>query len=166
MHHHKPHQKQFNLEGPNEVAMIRDKTLEMVDDGDVDKEALFSEPPHTTWDNFFSGDQTMECIASKGLGITCTINSGRLPAKVPSHFWHKAKSNTCSNDRCKAARFKNPVVAVKRNKTKRGTDAAWTHTSFQSTGACNIAHTNAIDSCGLHAQRKERGRALFKRQWA
>lgn len=40
------------------------------------------------------------------------------------------------------------------------------HTSFQSTGACNIGHVNAINSCSLYAQKKERGQAIFKRQWA
>jgi len=171
MHRHKLHQKQFNLDGPNEVATLCDRILEMVDDGELNDDGttprrIFSEPPHTTWDNFFSGDQTMEYIASKGLGITCTVNQGRLPSKVPGQHWHKAKLSTNSDDRCKAARFENPIVAVKRNKKKWGTDSVWMHTSFQSTGACNIAHVNALNHCSLCAQQKARGHALFKRQWA
>jgi len=66
-----------------------------------------------TWDNFFSGDQTMEYAATKGIGLTCTVNRGRLHSKVPSQYWHKAKLNNYSDDQCKAARFENPIVAVK-----------------------------------------------------
>jgi len=170
MHRHKLHHKHFNLEGPNEAVAMSENILEMMLPGDPDDpnkpKAVFSEPPHTAWDDHFSGEQTVERVASKGLGITCTVSRGRLPSKVPAHCWHKAKLQNYSDDRCRAARFENPIVAVKRNKTKWGTDAVWTHTSFQSTGACNIAHVNAVNSVGLYAQKKERGRALFKRQWA
>ena len=38
--------------------------------------------------------------------------------------------------------------------------------TFQSTGACNIAHVNAVNSIGSFARTKERGCALFKRSWA
>jgi len=147
-----------------------DQILKMVQPGDAEDpnkpKAIFTEKPHITWDNFFSGDQTMEYCASKGLVITCTVNRGRLPGKVPAQYWHKTKLNAYSDDRCKAARFENPIVAVKRNKAKWKTDAVWVHTSFQSTGACNIAHVNALNTCSLYAQKKERGHALFKRQWA
>ena len=106
----------------------------------------------------------MEHVASKGFGMTCTVNRGRLPSKAPSEHWHKALTKT--DDRCKAARFENPVVAVKRDCHKWGNKSVCAHTSFQSTSSCNIAHLDAINSCELCAQPKERGRAMFKRTWA
>ena len=39
-------------------------------------------------------------------------------------------------------------------------------TTFQSTSSCNIISVNAINSCGLYAQTKERGRNDGKRRWA
>jgi len=115
-----------------------------------------------TWDNDFSGDQTMEYVAQTGFGITCTVNRGRLPGKVPLEFWHLQQPEV--DDKSRAARFENPIVAIKKDKAWNG--SVWQHTLFQSTSSCNIGHLNAINSCTLFATHKERGRGLFKRKWA
>jgi len=104
----------------------------------------------------------MEYVASKGMGMTCTVNRGRLPGKVPNQYWHKG--TTGSDDRAKGARFEYPIVAVKRDKEKYG-NSVWVHTSFQSTSSCNISSVNALNHCSLCAQQRERGRGLFKRTW-
>ena len=171
IHRHTLHQKFFTTEVANEVKMICDKLLEMMiketdDDSSVDPnlpKPIFREKPHITWDNYFSGDQTMHYVAEKGLGITCTVNRGRLSGKVPNQYWHKALTKV--TDRTRAAHYESPVVAIKRDPDKWGT-SVWQHTSFQSTSLCNISHVNAINHCSLFATQKERGRALFKRTWA
>ena len=174
MHRHKLHERHFGIEGCNEVKMIVDCLSNMLITEDNDNtnntnntsnwpKAIFHEPPHMTWDNYFSGDQSMEYVASKGMGMTCTVNRGRLPGKVHNEYWHKG--TTSSDDRSKAARFEFPIVAVKRDKEKYG-DSVWVHTSFQSTSSCNISSVNALNHCSLYAQQRERGRGLFKRQWA
>ena len=108
VHRHKLHEKHFNIDGCNEIKMISDMLLDMLitDDDDADStrpKAIFREPPHMTWDNLFSGDQAMEYVASKGMGMTCTVNRGQLPGKVPNQYWHKG--TTGSDDRAKSARF-------------------------------------------------------------
>jgi len=170
VHRHKLHPKHFTTEGANEVKMICDQLLEMLinqeDDDSVNPympKQIFREKPHITWDNYFSGDQTMQCIAEKGLGITCTVNRDCLPGKVPKQYWHKEMTKV--SDRHRAARYKSHVVAIKRDPTKWGS-SVWQHTSFQSTSSCSISHVNAINHCSLFATQKERGRALFKRTWA
>jgi len=168
LHRHKLHTKHFSIEGCNEIKMIADKLLAMLssaeDNDDVNRpKPIFREPPHMTWDNYFSSYQSMEYIASKGMGMTCTVNRGQLPGKVPVQYWHKG--TTGSDDRTKAARFEFPVVAVKRDKVNYG-NSVWVHTSFQSTSSCNISCVNALNHCSLYAQQRERGRALFKRTWA
>jgi len=162
IHRHKLHPKYFGNPGENEIRMITDKVLEMVAD-ENNPRGIFSDKPHMTWDNYFSGDNSMNYCAEKGVGFTCTVQCGRLPGKVKAEHLHKLL--TKSEDRPKAARFENPVVLVKRDKEKWG-NSVWVHTSFQSTSSCNIAHVNAINSCSLFAATKERGRNIFKRSWA
>jgi len=94
---------------------------------------------------------------------TCAVNRGRLPKGVQSKFLHKKRVDP--DPRTRAARFENPIVAVKRDPERWGT-SVWQHTSFQSTSSCNIAHVNALNHCSLFAEQKQRGRALFKRTWA
>ena len=176
VHRHKLHPKHFSHEGANEVKLICDQLLEMVDDGTMhapynpqrdpdvwSPKKMLREKPHITWDNCFSGDQMMTYAAEKGIGITCTVNRGRLPKGTPSKYLHKSRTDV--DPRSKAARFENPIVAIKRDPDHWGT-SVWQHTSFQSTSSCNISHVNAINTCSLFAKQKERGRALFKRTWA
>mgnify|MGYP007080232562 CR=1 FL=1 len=174
IHRHKLHHKHFSVPGSNEVKLMCDQLLEMIDDESAFEinqynrdyrrpRPILHEKPHITWDNYFSGDQTMKYAVEHGIGITCTVNRGRLPREVPSRFFQKKP--TLSDDRSRAARFENPIVAIKRDTDNWGT-SVWQHTSFQSTSSCNIAHVNAINSCSLFAQQTQRGRSLFKRTWA
>jgi len=121
--------------------------------------ALFQDKPHITWDNFFSGDEIMECAADQGFGLTMTCRRDRLPSGVPKKYFHHAK--TPVTHQTKAARFQKPIVAIK----KRG-QSYLQFTSFQSTSSCNIACVNALNSCALYAQTKQRGRDSNKKQWA
>ena len=75
---------------------------------------------------------------------------------------HLQKQKTASSRRPKASRFLQPIFCVKEH-GDRGSKIQLT--SFQSTSSCNIAHVNAINSCGLYCTTKERGRGDAKRQW-
>jgi len=119
-------------------------------------------PTIITWDNFFSGDNILDWCAENGIRMMCAVNRGRLTKGVPSMCWNKSK--TGSDDRSCAAGFENPIFAIKR-KPEWGASMRQ-HCSFQSTLSCNIAHVNAINNCHLFAQQKQRGRKLFKRNWA
>ena len=174
IHRHKLHKKHFSIEGCNEAKLVCDQLLAMVDNGEAFETASYNsdyrfirpilrKKPHVTWDNYFSGDQTMNCCAENGIGTTLTVSRGRLPKGVPSKFWYKSRPEV--DDRSRAARFLNPIVAIKTDPTRWGT-SVWQHASFQSTSSCNIAHVNALSSCELFAQQKQRRRALFKRTWA
>ena len=72
---------------------------------------IFKAFPHSTWDNFFSGDRVMDWLGSKGFGATMTCRQDRLPSDVPGHYLHKKK--TIVDDRTKMARFLPPIVLVK-----------------------------------------------------
>jgi len=62
IHRHKMHPKYFGNEGENEIRIITDKILELVVDENKPR-GIFSEKPHMTWDNFFSGDNSMKyCV--------------------------------------------------------------------------------------------------------
>ena len=114
-----------------------------------------------TWDNYFSGDAIMEYAYDQGFGFTSTIRRDRLPKGVPGKFFHKEKTN--STWRPKAARFLNPIFAVK---TSDESQSVMSVTSFQLTLSCNIACVNTLNSCSLYAHTKERGRKERKRRWA
>ena len=116
--------------------------------------------PHMTWDNFFSGDDILEYACNKGFGLTMTCRRDRLPgAKViPVKHWHKEKTD--SKARPKAARYEQPIFAI-----KRVGNSLIQHTSFQSTSSCNITSVNALNELTLYLGCKERGRGSNKRQW-
>jgi hypothetical protein len=74
VHRHKLHKrpKGFTMEGPNEVRMIVEKIRPLIA-GEVAEEGrrqIFSEKPHSTWDNYFSGDNTMAHMGENGFPIT------------------------------------------------------------------------------------------------
>jgi hypothetical protein len=116
--------------------------------------------PHMTWDNFFSGDDITQYAAEKGFGLTMTCRRDRLPdsKNIPGKFWHKEKTD--SKARPKAARYEQPIFAIK----KVG-NSLIQHTSFQSTSSCNITSVNALNEISLYVKAKERGRGQGKRQW-
>ena len=117
-----------------------------------------AEKPHFTWDNYFSGDSILDYACQEGFGLTMTCRRDRLPRGVKSVYWNKER--TPVNKRSKAARFENPVFAIKKH--KQGTIQV---TSFQSTSSCNLISVNALNSLQLYAAPKERGRGKDKRHW-
>jgi hypothetical protein len=120
--------------------------------------------PHMTWDNYFSGCLVMRFLGELGFGATMTCRRDRLPKEIPETNLHKKKTD--SSPRPKAARFFNPINAVKRVpavEDKKGYQRV--HTSFQSTSSCNISTVNALSSCHMSIRRRERGRGDNKRYW-
>jgi len=164
IHHHKCHSEKAKQQGPNEVMHLwEDVLLPMcLPNNKFRGRPLFREKPHMTWDNFYSGDNIMEYAHDQGFGFTCTVRRDRLPKGIPSKYWHKEKTN--STWRPKAARFLQPIFAIK----QRYDDVQSTmhFISFQSTSSCNFACVNALNSCGLYAKTKFRGCGRMKRQWA
>ena len=75
-----------------------------------------------------------------------TCRRYRLPKDIPVKQLHKAK--TTHQDRPRAARFLNPIVAVKYVHRRTTLDKSYMkmHVSFQSTSSCNISHVNALSS--------------------
>ena len=84
-------------EGEPEVAGIRQ---------------IFKERPHTTWDNFFSGDQIfLNWLGEKGFGGTMTCRRDRTMEGVPKEYLHIKK--TVSDTRSKANRFNEQITVTK-----------------------------------------------------
>ena len=108
-------------------------------------------------DNYFSGDKLLDWIGCKGFGATMTYRRDRLPASVPSKYFHKQKTD--SSKRTKVARFHNPVVAVKNVNTKDDNSTPYrrVHVSFQSTSSCNIGTVNVLNKCMLTVRKRECG---------
>ena len=168
VHRHKKHKMKFKAQGPNEVHMLwqRLKHLLIDDDDDDDdtdseeenidpfsiqKKGIFRQKPHLTWDNYFSGDATLDYAATHGFGLTMTSRRDRLPAGIPDKYLHKEQTKTIG--KCKAARFMQPIFLTKEHPSGSLLQLC----SFQSTGSTNIASVNAINSCGLYGKSKERG---------
>ena len=176
IHRHKLHKrpKGVTSEGTNEVRLLWARIKPMVagiedDDDDSDEEnvnpllpsksIIFTEKPHITFDNYFSGDNTLAYVAKEGFGCTMTVSRNCLPSGIPKKYLHHGQP---PNDlRNRHSRFTNPIFAVK----KAGKSFIQL-CSFQSTSSCNIASVNAINGCHLFSRSKERGRGINKRHWA
>jgi hypothetical protein len=176
---HKKHDFPWPQKGPSEVRMIYEK-LELLmplpepttDESSTDEDApsppaiyaphrgILRKQPHMTWDNYFSGEQIFEYAAEKGFGLTMTCRRDRLPGKgvIDNKYWHKEKTD--HGPRAKAARYEQPVFAI-----KRVGNSLIQHTSFQSTSSCNITSVNALNGLGHYVTAKERGRGATKRRW-
>ena len=164
VHRHKKHRVLSTKEGPNEIRLLwEDKLLPLVEPlhplNPLRGRAIFSQKPHITCDNFFSGDDTLTYAAAQGFGVTMTTRRDRLPGKIPSKYFHKEKTQT-QTKRTKAARFMWPVFAEKEYSGSR-----LQITSFQSTSSCNISHVNALNRLSLYSTTKEKGRGHHKRRW-
>ena len=99
-----------------------------------------------------------------GFGLTLTNRRDRFPTGTKPYFHHGKTTPGCPKG--KAARYENPIVAVKQ--TPASTNAkAYTRTqvSFQSTGATNIQGVNNLPSCSLYVSTKARGQGTNKRVW-
>ena len=124
---------------------------------------IFMEKPHTTWDNYFSGDNIFDWIGQNGFGCMMTCRRDSLPKQLPSHNLHKQKTDV--NCRSRVARFNHPIVIHKATMGGAGKIFDRVHVSFQSTSSCNIATVNALNECRAYVKRKERGIGPNKRHW-
>lgn len=167
IHRHKLQPRPIGTQGESEVRLIYEELLPLIT-GTTKRRSIFTEKPHITWDNFFSGDNIMKYAAEQGFGFTSTCRRDRLPKGIPTKYLHKGKTD--SSARPKAARFEQPIFAIKVLKEdttdKEKVSGVMQLTSFQSTSSCNFTSVNALNTMSLYCQPKERGRGLHKRRWA
>jgi hypothetical protein len=152
----------FGHEGPAEVHRLLTQMKPMIGEG-----KFYDERLHFTLDNHFSGDNVVEFIGAQGHGATMTTRRNRLCQDVPNKYFHYQKVPV--DARSKAARFEQPIVAVKtvwQPEESEKKDYRVVICSFQSTGGTNITTVNALNKCGLYAEERERGRGDSKRKWA
>ena len=157
-HRHRLHPKLFPQRGPTEVRLIWEKMLPLFQPNEFRPTGIFREKPHFTWDNYFSGDAIIDYACEEGFGLTMTCRRDRLPKGIKNNYLCKEK--TPVDKRSRAARFQNPIFALKKHK-----EGYIQLTSFQSTSSCNLISVNALNSCHLYAEPKERGRGDEKRRW-
>ena len=162
LHRHKLNKKfpGFGPPGPNEVRQLWESQLRELTrpSNSLVGRPIFSQKPHMTFDNFFSGEAIMEYAAEEGFGFTSTVARNRLPKGVPEKFWCKGK--TGSTQRSKHARYENPVFAIKEH-----AGSTMAITSFQSTSSCNFGTVNALNRSSRYCATKERGRKQKKFSW-
>jgi hypothetical protein len=171
LHRHKCHPPiaGFTRQGPMEVRMIMEDMKRLVtgEEGDGRRQ-IFREKPHSTWDNFFSGDDINDWIGLNGFGVTMTCRRDRLPKGVPNHWFHKV-ATAPGDTKARVARFNNPITVVKHISVTPPTGPtikySKVHVTFQSTSSCNITTVNALNQNALFAVQKERGSGKNKRKW-
>ena len=167
LHRHKLHKDdEFSIMAQVEVRKIVDKLDKMVVGAEGDQPKLFDSKPHTTWDNYFSGDKIFDYVGKLGQGMIMTCRRDRLPTEIDGKFLHKKKTD--SSHKTKVARFFEPVIAVK--EVAPGERDEWkkyerVHVSFQSTSSCNFSLVNSLNHCELTREQRERGRGKSKRKW-
>ena len=92
VHRHKCHRNPNNLpQGCNELMMCLKKLKKMVIGNEGNCKKIFKEMPHSTWDNFFSGDAILEWIGQEGFATTMTCRRDRLPSDIKGMYLHKRK---------------------------------------------------------------------------
>ena len=117
---------------------------------------LFSQYPHMTWDNYFSGDEIMNYLGERGYGAIMTSRRDQLPKEFDKCFLHYKKMSVDSRN--KVARFLAPITAVRCVPATDNNKAyVRTHVSFQSTGSTNISTINALNCNKLYVVKKDRG---------
>jgi hypothetical protein len=170
MHRHKLHTKPpgWTQQGPFELKSLLEKLNGLVE-GEPSaggRRQIFKKKPHSTWDNFFSGDQICDFAGENGFGLTTTCRRDRLPNGVPAD--NMCKKKTSNEARPKAARFNQPICLVKivaEDEAANKKSYVRVHTTFQSTSSCNISTVNALNECSMYVRRRERGRKENKRFW-
>lgn len=166
IHRHTCYEKPpgWTVMGQLEVRMLMEKIGSMVLGEDSTKKKIFREKPHSTWDNYFSGDKIFDYLGANGYAATMTNRRDRLPSDVPGEYFQKKKTD--SGRRSKAARFLNPITAVKTVDATAETKAyRRVHCSFQSTSSCNISTVNALNSNSVYIRKRQRGKGNNKRFW-
>jgi hypothetical protein len=158
-----------------EVRMVMEDLNFLVEGEQADgRRQIFIQKPHSTWDDFFSGDDISDWIGRNGFGITMTFRRDRLPRGVPNHWFHKVATSP-DDTKARVARFNNPIAVVKHvvippeGKTEGETEGdtgpvlsppikyTRVHVTFQSTWSCNITTVNALYQNSLFVVGKERG---------
>jgi hypothetical protein len=76
------------------------------------RKQIFDEPGHIAMDNFFSGDEVLRFLGERGWKATMTCRRDRLPKGAPKSYFNFIKAAPV-NARSKAARFEQPIIAVK-----------------------------------------------------
>ena len=162
----------FTQQGPAEVQRLFDSMSKLVKGSpkpdDDKRRQIWDELPHTSMDNHFSGNNVIKYIGELGGRGTWTTARGRLPEGIPKKYL-QCKKEVQINARSKAARYENPVVAVKHVAFPEGAAQkpySVVHVSFQSTGSTNITCVNALRELKLFVRKRERGRGASKRVWA
>ena len=100
---HRP--KGFNSEGPAEMVqmvsqidrlLVQDNynEVEMMKDGpgtlhEYKMKPIYTQKPHITADNYFSGDNVMDYLGERGYGMTCTCRRDRLPSQMKPYLHHE-----------------------------------------------------------------------------
>lgn len=124
---------------------------------DIPTKAIYAKAPHITADNYFSSEGIIEWLGGKGYGMTATCARDRIPSNIKPYTHHAKVDSTML--RCKAMRYKNPIVAIQQQDAVDGKKAyTKTFVSFQSTGGTNIIGVNNLPSVRLYVGQKERGR--------
>ena len=159
LHRHKchPNPNKFPT-GCNELFLLMQKINKLCVGSVGNGPKIFRVKPHSTWDNYFSGDGILDWLGTNGFGATMTCRRDRLPAKIKGEYLHKKK--TLVTPQTKVARFLNPIVATKTTDCYERV-----HTSFQSTSSCNITSVNGIAQCSKYLRKKQRGQKDNKREW-
>ena len=94
LHRHKLHKDDdFTKMGQIEVRKIADKLNKMVVGAKGHEPKLFKSKPHTTWDNYFSGDAIFDYVGKLGMGMMMTCRRDRLPSDIEGKFLHKKKTD-------------------------------------------------------------------------
>ena len=167
LHRHKLHPNPLKLpSGPNECRLLLEQIDKMVVGANSNQKKIFREKPHSTWDNYFSGDAIFDWIGKNGFSCTMTCRRDRFPKEIPKQYLQVKKTDT--SRRTKVARFQDPIVAVKVSKCSPDSDKTFerAHISFQSTSSCNIATVNALNGCKFSVRAKQRGKNKDnKRHW-
>jgi hypothetical protein len=112
------------------------------------RQQLFSEKPHSMWDNFFSGDDINDWIGENVFGVTMTCCHDRLPRGVPNHCFHKVLMAP-GDTKARVTHFNNPITVVKHvvltpegklEGEPKTPPIIYTrvHVTFKSTSSCNI----------------------------
>jgi hypothetical protein len=73
--------------------------------------SLWEFSPHSTWDNFFSGDQVQNWMGEEGDGQLTMTRHDHLLEGVPKKYMAKKKTDTKMQS--KVACFNNPITMVK-----------------------------------------------------
>ena len=191
VHRHKCHTRPegFGQEGPSELYMLLEEVNHLVKGVKSDEESTFivttpsqkevkyrrnkiyTEHPHATADNHFSGEHVLDHAGRKGYGLTMTNRRDRCPDGLKP-FLHTDKiAPGAPAKRARVMRYENPILAVKQVKDTTLADGTpvkpYTKTlvSFQSTGPTNISGVNNLPSLQLFVTEKTRGKGEYKRVW-